>query len=78
MREGIKIHPDALPLDELREKNSDKGGSNDKRCMMEARLEGHQPMAVTDEAETIDQAIEGAVVKLKRLVDHTLGRLNHR
>jgi ribosome-associated translation inhibitor RaiA len=45
---------------------------------MEARLEGHQPIAVTHEAETIDQAIDGAADKLKRLLDHTLGRLRDR
>lgn len=59
----------------LSDENSCKGGSNDKRCMMEARLERHQPVAVTHEAVTIDQAISGAVVKLKNSLDHTLGRL---
>ncbi len=62
----------------LSDENSDKGGSDDKRCMMEARLEGQQPIAVTDEAETIDQAIGGAADKLKRMLDHTLGRLEDR
>lgn len=62
----------------LSDENSHKGGSHDKRCMMEARLEGHQPIAVTSEAENIDQAIHGAVEKLKRLLDHTLGRMNNR
>ncbi len=62
----------------LSDENSDKGGAHDKRCMMEARLEGHQPIAVTDDAETIDQAIEGAAEKLKHLLDHTLGRLHDR
>ena len=42
----------------LSDENGKKGGSHDKRCMMEARLEGHQPIAVTHEAETIAQAIE--------------------
>jgi len=60
----------------LSDENSDKGGAHDKRCMMEARLEGHQPIAVTDEAETIDQAIDGAVEKLKHSLDSTLGRLS--
>ncbi len=62
----------------LSDENSDKGGAHDKRCMMEARLEGHQPIAVTDDAETIPQAIAGAAEKLKRLLDHTLARLNAR
>jgi len=62
----------------LSDENSDKGGSHDKRCMMEARLEGHQPIAVSDEAESIDQAIHGAAKKLRRSLDHTLGRLRDR
>ena len=62
----------------LSDENSAKGGSDDKRCMMEARLENHQPVAVTDEAATIDQAIDGAAEKLKRSLDHTLGRLHDR
>lgn len=60
----------------LSDENSGKGGSHDKRCMMEARLEGHQPIAVTDEAETIAQAIDGAADKLKSALDSMLGRLN--
>ncbi|MDY0222866.1 MAG: HPF/RaiA family ribosome-associated protein [Desulfobacterium sp.] len=60
----------------LSDENSDKGGNHDKRCMMEARLEGHQPIAVSDEAESIGQAIDGAAEKLKRFLDHTLGRLH--
>lgn len=62
----------------LSDENSAKGGDDDKRCMMEARLENHQPIAVTDEAATIDQAIDGAAEKLKRSLDHTLGRLHDR
>ena len=60
----------------LSDENGKKGGSHDKRCMMEARLEGRQPIAVTHEAQTIDQAIDGAADKLKSSLDHTLGRLS--
>ena len=60
----------------LSDENGDKGGEHDKRCMMEARLEGHQPIAVTHEAQTIGQAIVGAAGKLKGSVDHLLGRLH--
>jgi ribosome-associated translation inhibitor RaiA len=62
----------------LSDENGKKAGGHDKRCMMEARLEGHQPIAVTHEAETIGQAIDGAAEKLKSLLDHTLGRLSDR
>jgi ribosome-associated translation inhibitor RaiA len=58
------------------DENAEKGGSADKRCMMEARLEKHQPIAVTEEAAPLDEAVDGAAHKLKRLLDHTLGRLS--
>jgi ribosome-associated translation inhibitor RaiA len=61
----------------LSDENGEKTGGRDKRCMMEARLEGHQPIAVTDEADSLDGAIVGAADKLKSSVDHTLSRLNH-
>jgi len=59
----------------LSDENSHKGGS-DKRCVMEARLEGRQPVAVTDQAEDMAQAVNGAADKLEKLLDHTLGRRN--
>lgn len=62
----------------LSDENSTKGGNADKRCMLEARLEGHQPLAVTAEAENIEQAIENAADKLKSSLASTLGRLGER
>ncbi|MBK7904050.1 MAG: ribosomal subunit interface protein [Proteobacteria bacterium] len=59
----------------LSDENGDKSGQHDRRCMMEARLEGRQPVAVTDHAATLEQAVDGAQ-KLARLLDSTLGRLH--
>ena len=60
----------------LSDENSDKkGGQNDKRCVMEARLEGRQPIAVTHQAATLDEAVDGAADKLARLIESTLGRM---
>ncbi|MCC8986240.1 MAG: HPF/RaiA family ribosome-associated protein [Candidatus Contendobacter sp.] len=60
----------------LSDENSDKKGGNDNmRCLMEARLEGRQPVAVTHQAATLDQAVDGAADKLARLIESTLGRL---
>ena len=58
----------------LSDENSGKGGSTDKRCLMEARLEGHQPIAVTHEAATVAQAISGGAEKLKQALGHLLDR----
>lgn len=60
----------------LSDENGNKSGQNDKRCMMEARLEGRQPIAVTNLAETLDKAINGAIDKLVRLIESTLGRMH--
>ena len=60
----------------LSDENSDKKGGKDKmRCMMEARIEGGQPIAVTHQAATVDQAVDGAAGKLSRMLKSTLGRL---
>ena len=62
----------------LSDENSEKSGG-DKRCMMEARLARHQPIAVNHHAPSMDEAFRGATSKLKRALENTLGRLrNHR
>jgi ribosome-associated translation inhibitor RaiA len=61
----------------LNDVNADKGGARDKRCMMEARLGGLAPIAVTDEAGTLLEAIEGAADKLERALESALGRLEN-
>jgi ribosome-associated translation inhibitor RaiA len=61
----------------VNDENSDKHGQSDKRCMMEARLECRQPIAVTHQAATLDQALDGAADKLTRLIESTLGSRRH-
>ena len=55
------------------DENATKRGQEDKRCVMEARLEGRSPVAVTSHAATVDLAVHSAAAKLSRLIDHTLG-----
>lgn len=60
----------------LSDTNGPKGGADDNRCLMEVRLQGHQPIAVTEHAASLHQSIQGAADKLKRSVESVLGRLN--
>ena len=60
------------------ENSASKGGAYDKRCMMEARLDGRPPIAVTQQAATLDAAMDGAAAKLERSIDSMLGRLRDR
>lgn len=58
----------------LSDENGHKSGSHDKRCVMEARLAGQQPLAVTQHADTVYQAVTGAAEKLSRSIESSLGR----
>ncbi|RYG07479.1 MAG: HPF/RaiA family ribosome-associated protein [Burkholderiales bacterium] len=63
----------------LSDENSAAGGADDKRCLMEARLPNHAPLAVSNHASGIDEAFRGALTKLRHALDSTLGRQkNHR
>jgi ribosome-associated translation inhibitor RaiA len=54
-------------------------GADDKRCLMEARLTSHPPVAVSHHAAGIDDAFRGALAKLKHALDSQLGKLkDHR
>jgi len=61
----------------LQDVNAHKGGI-DKRCAIEAHLAGHQPVAVSNEAVNVNEAVSGALDKLARALEHTLGRLQDR
>lgn len=58
--------------------NGQKGGADDKRCLLEARIGGLQPIAVTHQAGTLHDAVEGAADKLRKVLQTTLERLNDR
>ena len=62
----------------LADENSHKTGDNDKRCTIEARLSGLQPLAATGSGAILDQALDGALDKLASLLEHKLGRLGER
>jgi ribosome-associated translation inhibitor RaiA len=62
----------------LSDENGDKEGIRDLRCMLEARIKGRQPIAVTCEAKTLEEAVSGAIDKLTASLETIVGRLqNH-
>lgn len=58
----------------LSDENSTKAGADDKRCLLEARLAGMRPIAVSHQAEALLLAIDGALEKLTRALDSDIGR----
>ena len=59
----------------LGDENGPKLRAGDKRCTIEARLEGRRPEAVIHQADGLRAAWIGAARKLRRSLDSTLGRL---
>jgi len=56
------------------ENGSNKEGGNDKRCLLEARMEGKKPLAVSNNADTVEKAVSGAIDKLLTTLEKNLER----
>jgi len=61
---------------QLADESKGKKGAADLRCMMEARLNGREPLAATHHAPTQDEAFRGAAQRLVHLLDHAFGKLD--
>lgn len=59
----------------LSDLNSVKGGSNDKRCLMEAHIGGVGAISAGHEAESIDLAVDVAMERLERAIERQLGKI---
>ena len=58
------------------ENSSQKGGDADKRCVIEARASGIKNCAASHLAATVEQALDGALDKFTRVLEHTFGKLD--
>jgi ribosome-associated translation inhibitor RaiA len=59
----------------ISDENGKKEGVNDIRCLLEARFEGRQPIVVSEQTDTIEKAVSGAIEKMKAALDTVLGRM---
>jgi ribosomal subunit interface protein len=60
----------------LSDENSQKSADGGNRCLLEARVTGYQPIAVSNHDKNLHLAISGAADKLKRAIDSALGRIH--
>ncbi|HZN46446.1 MAG TPA: HPF/RaiA family ribosome-associated protein [Ramlibacter sp.] len=60
------------------ENHAGRGGDGDKRCMMEARVNGRAPIAVTNYGADQNVAFRGAAEKLANALEHAFGKLDRR
>jgi len=56
------------------ENSAAKSGGDDKKCVLEARLNKLQPVAVTANGAGVLPALRGAIDKLRSLLDSTIGK----
>ena len=62
----------------LSDVNAAKLGDRDKRCLIELRVAGKQPIAVSHQASAMRPAIDGATDKAVRALDTVFGKMQHR
>jgi ribosome-associated translation inhibitor RaiA len=56
------------------DQNSGKSGADDKRCQIEARMAGMQPISVEHRASSIQLALNGAAQQLARAIASLQGK----
>ena len=79
VRDALATHAERLTRVEVhvRDLNAQKGGV-DKRCLIEARPRGLDPVTAEHESEKAHDALRGALDKLGRVLEHRFGRLDAR
>ena len=60
------------------DENGHKSGARDKRCQIEMRPRGHQPLSVTNHDESLELAVNGAAEKARHALEHLMGKLDVR
>ena len=58
----------------LSDENGAKGGDNDKRCLLEAKLKGLSTVTTSNNASNIDDALSGAIDKMSSVLDSTISK----
>lgn len=56
--------------------NSGKAGPDDKRCVLEARVAGLNPISVSHQASTLALAVDGTLGKMTHALDTAFGKRN--
>ncbi|MEH3112512.1 HPF/RaiA family ribosome-associated protein [Pedobacter terrae] len=77
LNEGLSRFSDLITRLEvhLSDENGSKDGLDDKRCLLEAKVAGKDPIAVTNLGNTYDLAITGALSKLKSALEKVAGKM---
>ncbi|MCU0711337.1 MAG: HPF/RaiA family ribosome-associated protein [Pirellula sp.] len=78
LRERFRRFDDRITRIEVHfndENSSAKSYGNDKRCVLEVRMNGMNPLAVTANTSEVMSSLRSAIDKMRSQIDSTLGRL---
>lgn len=59
----------------LKDEDGNKDGFNKISCLLEARLKGRKPIAITSQADTVELALSGAISKIETAIETIVGRI---
>lgn len=59
----------------LSDENAGKEGTDDKKCLIEVRVEKVGPVVTSDLSTTLHKAIEGAISKMKHALESKLSKI---
>lgn len=62
----------------LEDMNAAKSGGSDTRCSIEVHLAGRPAVTAESRAGDVDTALDGAIERVLRVLDHQLGRVDDR
>lgn len=77
IKDGLSRYTDHITRIEvhLSDENGSKEGTEDKRCLIEVRVEKLNPIVTSDLALTLHKAIDGATSKMKKALDSKIGKI---
>jgi ribosomal subunit interface protein len=59
----------------LSDENAGKAGTDDKKCNIEAKLEGAEPIFASAQSDEMSKAIHERLQKIKRGIEHHLDKV---
>jgi len=59
------------------ENGTGKAGGSDKRCLIEVRMAGMDPISATDHGATHDHVMRGATAKMVSQIETIVGKMGH-
>lgn len=79
IQDDLKHYQDQVTRVEvhLSDKDGSKSGAKDKKCTIEVRPKGLNPLAVTSHEDKIEKAIDSATKKMASKLKTSLGKLQN-